>query len=57
MGKKPKKKPTKSCKNCKDEFDVGTPWQLFCSSQCRNEWHSDRRKRAMALLDEEEKNV
>jgi hypothetical protein len=42
------------CGNCGELYTRVRPWQRFCSHACRNEYHDDRRAKAMKLLEEAE---
>jgi len=32
---------------CKKQFTPKRPWQIFCSSRCRNKYHVELRQRAL----------
>lgn len=43
------------CKKCGDLYEPKRKWQSFCSVDCRNEFHGERYKEALKLLEEKEK--
>lgn len=36
------------CKHCSNEFLVTRKWQSFCSADCRNDYHNQRRRNERA---------
>lgn len=50
------KSTKRNCKNCTAPFvpPPTAPHKEFCSEQCRNEWHSRRRRKALDMLKEQE---
>lgn len=48
-------KGTEQCKYCDTWFERNRKWQEFCSRTCKNRYHSERRNKAMQLLEEKEK--
>lgn len=40
-----------TCKYCGREFIKKREWQKFCTTKCTNLWHTERRKKALAMLD------
>jgi hypothetical protein len=36
------------CKQCGEEFVETKRWQSFCQPQCRDRWHYEQRRLAMA---------
>jgi hypothetical protein len=47
---------SRSCDHCSRPFTVMAvaPHKRFCSTSCRNSWHSERAKRALQSLAEAE---
>jgi predicted nucleic acid-binding Zn ribbon protein len=39
------------CPQCGVEFTKKRYWQKFCTPKCTENWHKDRRRKALALLD------
>ena len=37
---------TRSCPSCLNAFKAATPWQRFCSPDCRNKFHNGKAKAA-----------
>ena len=46
--------PTGECKYCGKEFEKVRKWKEFCSPKCKNNWHNERRNRAMSMLEKHE---
>lgn len=36
------------CEQCQGQFSPTRPWQRFCSGSCRNLWHAEERRQALA---------
>lgn len=36
------------CESCHGSLSPIRPWQRFCSARCRNRWHAEERRQALA---------
>jgi len=39
---------TDQCEHCHGSLSPIRPWQRFCSEHCRNRWHAEERRQALA---------
>lgn len=40
------------CKHCKKPFQKNRSWQVFCSAQCRNNFHNSKRGKMAESTDD-----
>ena len=52
----PAKPGSGECARCATPLNPTRPWQRFCSVRCRNRWHAEERRQALAAYRADARN-